>query len=104
MRFSDLIFCDRLLKVVNALVQSLLGSLIPPVAALQIEPIGFRIRGVGFGHALLRSDLLRSPAESSQCPCSIPPRFSYSTSSGLADRADRLRDSRCRFWPCASQI
>src|SRR6266852_813411 len=44
---------DRLLKVFDALIQSLLGSLVPPVAAFQIILIGFGISGVGLGQALL---------------------------------------------------
>src|ERR1700730_9670876 len=41
------IFCDGLLKAFDALVKAFLGSLVPPVAALEIASVGFRAGGVG---------------------------------------------------------
>src|ERR1700681_2143854 len=44
----------------------------------------------------------QSPVESIRCPCLLPLRSGYSTSSGLSDSPHRLRDSRCDFSPGAS--
>src|ERR1700731_4168960 len=47
------VFCDGLLKIFDALVESFLASLVPPKAALQVELIGLGICGVALRHALL---------------------------------------------------
>src|SRR5690242_19189083 len=47
------VFLNRLLKVLDALVQSFLASLVPPETAFQIVLIGFGTGGVALGHALL---------------------------------------------------
>jgi len=44
---------DRLLKVLDGLLKAFVGSFVPPKAAVEIVPIGFRIGGMDFGYVPL---------------------------------------------------